>query len=139
MSNKSIGEIISFLRKEKGMTQSELADKMSVTDKAVSKWERNISCPDVNSIPKLAEILGTTVEELLNAPNKQEKGKLNLEALKSIYFGCAILFGAIGLIWAFTANRFQVFEYIFISILFAIAGLGVGFIIHGIAKLVKSR
>lgn len=49
---------------------------MYVTNKAVSKWERNISCPDINSIPKLAEILGATVEELLNAPNKQEKGKL---------------------------------------------------------------
>ena len=39
MSNKSLGEIISSLRKEKGMTQSELAEKMNVTDKAVSKWE----------------------------------------------------------------------------------------------------
>lgn len=139
MPNKNIGEIISSLRKDKKLTQSELADKMNVTDKAVSKWERNISCPDVNSIPKLAEILGVTVDELLNAPNKQEKGKLNLEALKSIYSGFAILFGAIGLIWTFTANRFQVYECIFISILFAIAGLGAGFIIHGIAKLVKSR
>lgn len=84
MSNKSIGEIINSLRKAKGMTQNELAEKMNVTDKAVSKWERNLSCPDVNSISKLAEILGTTVDELLNAPTKQEKSKLNLEALKSI-------------------------------------------------------
>ena len=65
MSNKTIGEIISALRKEKGMTQSDLAEKMNVTDKAVSKWERNLSFPDVNSIPKLAEILGISVEELL--------------------------------------------------------------------------
>ncbi len=66
MSNKTIGEMISSLRKEKGMTQSDLAEKMNVTDKAVSKWERNLSCPDVNSISKLAEVLGTTVEELLD-------------------------------------------------------------------------
>ena len=39
----------STLRKEKSMTQSELAERMNVTDKAVSKWERNISCPDINS------------------------------------------------------------------------------------------
>ena len=84
MSNKTIGEIISYLRKEKGMTQNDLAQKMSVTDKAVSKWERNLSCPDVNSIPKLAEILGTTVDELLNATSKQEKSKFNMEALKLI-------------------------------------------------------
>ena len=77
MSNKSIGEIISSLRKEKGMTQNDLAEKMNVTDKAVSKWERNLSCPDVNSIPKLAEILGVSVEELLNAQTKQDNGKVD--------------------------------------------------------------
>ena len=77
MSNKSIGEMISSLRKEKRMTQNDLAEKMNVTDKAVSKWERNLSCPDVNSIPKLAEILGTTVEELLNAQSKKENNKID--------------------------------------------------------------
>lgn len=76
MSNKSLGEMICSLRKEKGMTQNELAEKMNVTDKAVSKWERNLSCPDVNSIPKLAEVLGITVEELLNAQTKQENNKV---------------------------------------------------------------
>ena len=77
MSNKNLGEMISFLRKEKGMTQNELAEKMNVTDKAVSKWERNLSCPDVNSIPTLAEVLGITVEELLNAQTKKENNKIN--------------------------------------------------------------
>ena len=77
MSNKNLGEMISSLRKEKGMTQSELAEKMNVTDKAVSKWERNLACPDVNSIPKLAEILGITVEELLNAQTKKENNRID--------------------------------------------------------------
>ena len=77
MSNKSIGEMISSLRKEKGMTQNDLAEKMNVTDKAVSKWERNISCPDINSIPKLAEILGTSVEDLLNAQVKKQTNKID--------------------------------------------------------------
>ena len=71
MTNKSMGDMISTLRKEKGMTQSELAEKMNVTDKAVSKWERNISCPDINSIPQLAQILDITIEELLNAQTKK--------------------------------------------------------------------
>lgn len=74
MSNKSIGEIISYLRKERGMTQNDLAEKMHVTDKAVSKWERNISYPDINSIQELANILDITVDELLNAkPKKSNK------------------------------------------------------------------
>ena len=50
---------------------------MNVTDKAVSKWERNLSCPDVNSIPKLAEILGVSVEELINAQTKQDNGQID--------------------------------------------------------------
>ena len=54
---KTLGMMIASLRKENGMTQFELAEKMGVTDKAVSKWERDISCPDVNTIPKLAEVL----------------------------------------------------------------------------------
>ena len=71
MSNKTFGEMISSLRRE-----NDLADKMNVTDKAVSKWERNLSCPDINSIPKLAEILGVSVEKLLNAQTKQENSKV---------------------------------------------------------------
>lgn len=77
MVNKSMGEIISSLRKEKGMTQNDLAKKMNVTDKAVSKWERNLSCPDINSLPRLSEILGTTIEELLNAEPKKERHKMD--------------------------------------------------------------
>ena len=68
---KNIGEKITFLRKEKGMTQSQLAEKMNVTDKAVSKWERNLSCPDINTISKLADILEVSVEELLQAKRKE--------------------------------------------------------------------
>ena len=77
MSNKTFGEMISSLRKERNMTQNDLAEKMNVTDKAVSKWERNLSCPDVNSIPKLAEILGVSVEELINAQTKQDNGQID--------------------------------------------------------------
>lgn len=67
---KSIGETIASLRKQKGMTQNELAEKMNVTDKAVSKWERDLSCPDINTISKLADILDVSVEELLKAKKK---------------------------------------------------------------------
>ena len=65
MKKKTLGMMISSLRKEKGMTQLELAEKMGVTDKAVSKWERDLSYPDLNSIPKLAEIFGVSVEDLM--------------------------------------------------------------------------
>ena len=67
MTNPSMGETIYNLRKEKGMTQKDLADKLGITDKAVSKWERNVAYPDTATIPALAEILEVSVEELLNA------------------------------------------------------------------------
>ena len=74
MANKTMGEIISTLRREKGMTQKELAELLSITDKAVSKWERDLSCPDVQIIPKVSEILGVSVEELLNAKSGPATG-----------------------------------------------------------------
>lgn len=92
MSSKTIGEMISSLRREKGMTQNDLAEKMNVTDKAVSKWERNLSCPDVNSIPKLAEVLGTTVEELLNAQTKQENNNVD-DIINIILIGVGLAMG----------------------------------------------
>lgn len=65
MQDATLGTKIAELRKNKGMTQRDLAEKMHVTDKAVSKWERNASRPDIGSIALLAETLGTPVEELL--------------------------------------------------------------------------
>ena len=67
MTNKTMGDMICTLRKEQGMTQKELADKLNVTDKAVSKWERNVSLPDTGTIPKLAELFGITIDELMTA------------------------------------------------------------------------
>ena len=69
---KTLGTMIAELRKQHGMTQLELAEKMGVTDKAVSKWERDLSCPDINSLPKLAELLGVSVEELMQVKKEAE-------------------------------------------------------------------
>ena len=59
------GRFISELRKEKGLTQAELAEKLNVTDKAVSKWETGRSAPDVSLLIPLSENLGVTVTEIL--------------------------------------------------------------------------
>lgn len=77
-----IGEFISELRKSKGMTQRDLAERLGVTDKAVSKWERGQSCPDISLIIPLSDLLGVTANELLrgesdiiNSENIDEGGK----------------------------------------------------------------
>ena len=67
---KTLGAMIAELRKQHGMTQLELAEKMGVTDKAVSKWERGESVPDVLTLVQLAEVFDVTVDELLRDPNE---------------------------------------------------------------------
>lgn len=74
MNPKTMGDTIAQLRKEKGMTQKELAELLNITDKAVSKWERNVACPDTALIPKLAEILDVSIEELMSAKPQQNPG-----------------------------------------------------------------
>ena len=72
MKKQTMGEMISTLRKENNMTQLQLAEKMGVTDKAVSKWERDLSCPDIDSIPRLAEIFGISTDELMQVKQRSK-------------------------------------------------------------------
>lgn len=65
MNYEKIGEFIALKRKEKGLTQKELAQFIGVTDKAVSKWERGLGCPDVSLLEILAEKLDISILELL--------------------------------------------------------------------------
>lgn len=67
MDAKKLGQFIAEIRKEKEMTQAELASKLHVTDKAVSKWERGMGLPDINSIEPLADALGISVAEVMQA------------------------------------------------------------------------
>lgn len=67
MDNEKFGKFIRDLRKMKNLTQKELGEKVGVTDKAVSKWERGLSFPDITMINTLANVLGITTSELLNA------------------------------------------------------------------------
>lgn len=70
MDNIQIGRLIYDKRKELGLTQAELADRLQITNKAVSKWENGDGMPDVNLLAPLASELGLTVDELLNGEEK---------------------------------------------------------------------
>ena len=83
MQQQTLGAMIASLRKERQMTQLELAEQLGVTDKAVSKWERNLSCPDITAIPKLADILGVSVEELLRAQTAEQPAEKPGEAART--------------------------------------------------------
>ena len=89
--SKTLGMFIAELRKERGMTQLELAEKMGVTDKAVSKWERDLSCPDIRSLPTLAETLGVSIEELMQAKSGKRPAKDKLPKLLPTVFRAVAL------------------------------------------------
>lgn len=71
MNNEKFGNFIKKLRSEKGLTQKELGEKLNITDKAISKWERGISFPDITVLNSLADFFEVDVSELLNG----ERGK----------------------------------------------------------------
>lgn len=84
MAEKSMGSFMASLRKERRMTQAELAEKLGVSDKAVSRWERDDSAPDISLLLTIADIFSVTTDELLKGErnNKQEIGS-KLDKAKS--------------------------------------------------------
>lgn len=66
MDPRMIGSLICRLRKEQQLTQRQLAEQLCVSDKAVSKWERGLGCPDISLLPDLARLLGIELEGLLS-------------------------------------------------------------------------
>ena len=74
MDQLKIGKFIAECRKQKNLTQMQLAEKLGITDKAISKWERGISMPDSSIMLMLCDILGISVNELLcGEKNNMEK------------------------------------------------------------------
>ena len=69
----TLGKRILYHRKRLGLTQDQLAEKMGVTAQAVSKWEHDLSCPDVTAVPRLAELFGISTDELLGVPRTAEE------------------------------------------------------------------
>lgn len=76
MDNKKIGQLIYILRKEKNMTQKQLADALYLSDRTISKWERGIGCPDITLLPQLSSLLDIPIENLLagELPNEDDVG-----------------------------------------------------------------
>lgn len=72
MNKEKFGEFVCKLRKEKGLTQQELGDKLHLTNKAISKWERGLSFPDICILQDIAQTLDVTVLELLNGERNTE-------------------------------------------------------------------
>ena len=76
MEEITFGSLIRSLRKQNHLTQTMLAQKLGITDKAVSKWERDLSYPDICLFPKLADVLGVSVDDLLSRSGEENPSRL---------------------------------------------------------------
>ncbi|MBR6484155.1 MAG: helix-turn-helix transcriptional regulator [Clostridiales bacterium] len=84
MDKEKTGHLITELRKEKGMTQKQLADALNVTDKAVSKWERGLSFPDVSMLEPISELLDVSILEILEGERAGKDGTMSREEVQNL-------------------------------------------------------
>ena len=108
MKEKTLGMMIAELRKSCGMTQAELAEKMGVTDKAVSKWERDLSCPDIVSFPHLAEILGVSVDELMQSKSEKKMENKSIGEIVSLVLKCVAVGMGVGVVALSIMNKIEI-------------------------------
>lgn len=87
ISNERFGQFVSEIRKEKNLTQKELAEQLYVSDKTVSKWERGLSMPNVALLIPIAEVLGVTVTELLRGERIIKNEKLAASEVEGLVVG----------------------------------------------------
>lgn len=78
MNQENIGKFIAELRKENNMTQQQLADKLGVTDRAVSNWENGRRLPDISLLKELSEIYDITIDEIIYGKRIEEEEKIEI-------------------------------------------------------------
>ena len=84
MDAKELGKFIAVLRKENNITQIELAKRLHVTDKAVSRWERGLGFPDINTLEPLADALGISLVELMQSKRNDSKATISTEKAEEL-------------------------------------------------------
>lgn len=87
MNQEKIGKFIAKLRKENNLTQEELAEKIRVSDKTISKWERGINIPDTTLLCELSRVFNVTVQDILNGEVNEDKKRSNKVLINSINLG----------------------------------------------------
>lgn len=156
MDAKEIGRFICSLRKDKGLTQSALAELLNISNRTVSKWETGEGLPDISLLPDLAKVLGVTTDEILegkkapaekSADIKVEEvaNKDNLLNLFKIAFVISLFFAIFGMllgtitelycIWAFNILFYTHWEIMFVAVsLVAVVAAGLVFSV-GVTRL----
>ena len=137
MTTLKINERIAFLRKEKGLTQEELAKALGVTNQAVSKWESEQSTPDLEKVIAMSELFEVTTDYILKGI--EPVSTTNRKTVKTLYLGFVLIFATIAGIWSFAANRFNYDEIIMIILAGGVVGLGMALIVQVIGSIVSNK
>lgn len=133
----NMADRIQYLRKSKGFSQEELADKVGVSRQAVSKWESEQSTPDIEKIIIMSELFEVTTDYILKGI--EPVSLTNRKTIYSLYLGFAVIFAAIAGIWSFTANRFRIDECYVIAAAGAAIGCAIALIIQVIFHLFRKE
>lgn len=126
MDNKEVGRFISDCRKEKNLTQKQLAEMLGVTNKAVSKWETGEGYPDITLLPKLSDALNVSIDELLLG-KKEKQIEVAVEKVEKKDNKKIILWSSIAMLLIATAFYFIGHYYGFIqnpSVIFSVFIIG---------------
>lgn len=113
MDCKKVGQLIKKKRLEKKMTQQELADKLHITDRAISKWERGLGAPDISLLQDLSNILGLSISDVLSG----EEHKEGLSIPDKIIIILCLLMPIIIICFSLMISCFRT-DYIFIGSIF---------------------
>lgn len=142
MNQEKIGKFITECRKEKKLIQTELANKLGITDKAISKWENGRCMPDISLLKELCSILDVSINELLSGErnSKNSSDEIIIDSLElnekqfkkisqgSMLLGCSIAFSIATIIFGATNQMVVVF-----------GGITFSFIIAGMITLLKRK
>lgn len=118
-----VAKNICELRQLNNMTQLELAEKLNYSDKAISKWERAESCPDISVLVQIAEMFGVTVDYLVNEDNKKpdlnkgtsDEGRYNRRAIAYISESCAWIIAIVAFIITTLILKQTTFQFLYFA------------------------
>lgn len=133
----NVSDRIRELRKIKGISQDELAEKLGVSRQAISKWENEQSIPDIDKIIMLSDYFEVSTDYLLKGVEPVKS--MNNKGKNLFLLSFAIVFALVSCVLSFSANRFRRDEILMISIAGATVGWTVGFIVLYIIKSLKKE
>ena len=131
MDQKKVGKFILIKRKERGLTQSELADKLGVTDRSVSNWENGKCMPDISLFKPLCSVLGINVNDLLNGEENKSYDALidyttKLNDKNNLYYSILLViwgFSIIFFVYALISETRNSLIYLMLGIIITILGI----------------